>query len=97
MHATVEPWHRVYDDGELDAVRGEAAGFRCRSSQPTDEQRRGLADVPAEPFEHYPWVTIDKVKLQITWTMTNLDPEDHDVELLIDPWNEFGRYLAGSG
>jgi hypothetical protein len=34
-------------------------------------------------------------RVQITWTLTNLDEESHNVEVLVDPWNEFGRYYPG--
>jgi hypothetical protein len=84
----------VYDDDELTLYEVKLP-IQLPILRPTDDQRRALRDLPAEPFDHYPWVTIDNLKLQITWTMTNLDPEDHDVELLIDPWNEFGRYWPG--
>jgi hypothetical protein len=35
------------------------------------------------------------VELQVSWTLTNLDPEPHAIEILIDPWNEFVRYWPG--
>jgi len=31
----------------------------------------------------------------VSWTLSNLDAEEHVVEVLIDPWNEFGRYYPG--
>jgi hypothetical protein len=31
----------------------------------------------------------------VTWTLSNLDDQEHVVELLVDPWNEFGRYYPG--
>jgi len=33
--------------------------------------------------------------MQLTFTLANMDKDSHTVELLIDPWNEFGRYVAG--
>jgi len=40
------------------------------------------------------WTT-DDVKVQLTWTLSNLDEAGHTVEVLVDPWNEFGRYYPG--
>jgi hypothetical protein len=31
----------------------------------------------------------------VRYTITNLDDQDHDVQLLLDPWNEFVRYKPG--
>jgi hypothetical protein len=33
--------------------------------------------------------------VQVTWTISNLDDEEHVVELLVDPWNEFGATTRG--
>jgi hypothetical protein len=54
-----------------------------------------LAASPTPPYPRGLWLTNQDVKVQVTWTITNLDPTDHNVELLIDPWNEFGRYWPG--
>jgi hypothetical protein len=48
-----------------------------------------------DPYDHKPWVSLKDVRVQITWTLSNLDDTAHDVELLIDPWTEFGRYWPG--
>jgi hypothetical protein len=48
-----------------------------------------------EPYGREPWVTLDDVRVQISWTLTNLDEQQHNVELLVDPWTEFGRYWPG--
>ena len=50
---------------------------------------------PMEPYGREPWVTLDDVRVQLSWTLTNLDDQDHVVQILIDPWNEFGRYFPG--
>jgi len=54
-----------------------------------------LRQNPVEPYGRQPWVTIQDVRVQVTWTVTNLDDVPHNVEILIDPWNEFGRYWPG--
>jgi hypothetical protein len=42
-----------------------------------------------------PWVTLDDVRVQLTWTLSNLENRRHNVWLLVDPWTEFGRYWPG--
>jgi hypothetical protein len=49
----------------------------------------------SEPYEHPPWVSLKDVRVQISWTLSNLDDTEHNAELLIDPWTEFGRYWPG--
>ncbi len=48
-----------------------------------------------DPYDSEPWVQLKDVRVQIDWTISNLDDHAHDVELLIDPWTEFGRYWPG--
>ncbi len=48
-----------------------------------------------EPYGREPWITLKDVRVQISWTLTNLDDQAHNVELLVDPWTEFGRYWPG--
>jgi len=63
--------------------------------QPSRLDQEELRKREAPPFEHYPFVLSDQVKVQVTWTISNLDEEEHAVDILIDPWNEFGRYWPG--
>jgi hypothetical protein len=48
-----------------------------------------------EPYGRQPWVLVNDVEVQISWVISNLDAETHNVHLLVDPWNEFGRYWPG--
>lgn len=48
-----------------------------------------------DPYDDEPWEQLKDVRVQIDWTLSNLDPQPHNVELLIDPWTEFGRYWPG--
>jgi hypothetical protein len=45
-----------------------------------------------DPFARRPWITHDDVEVQVTWTLSNLDAEERSVWVMLDPWNEFGRY-----
>jgi hypothetical protein len=33
--------------------------------------------------------------VQVSWTVSNLDTDGHNIELLLDPWTEFARYVPG--
>ncbi len=69
-------------------------GLQFPIVEPTPDQAATLsADV--EPYGRTPWITNKDVKVQLTWTLSNLDDVEHVVELIIDPWNEFGRYYPG--
>jgi hypothetical protein len=48
-----------------------------------------------EPYGRLPWVTLEDVRVQLTWTLSNLENRRHNVWLLVDPWTEFGRYWPG--
>ncbi len=84
----------IYDDGEMTLYEVKMpVAFPIKA--PTQAEQASLNANPVAPYPAKPWVTTDDVKVQISWTLTNLDPDTHAVELLIDPWNEFGRYWPG--
>lgn len=80
-----------YDDGELTI-------YQARASQmlpiiaPRPEQLGALGEQPSDPFERQPWISREDVRAQVTWTLSNLDATEHEVWVMLDPWNEFGRY-----
>ena len=81
----------AYDDGEqkiYEVSRQVPLPYR----RPEDAERpKGQQDpYPRKPFH----VTKDS-RVTVRYTLTNLDDQKHDVELLIDPWNEFVRYVPG--
>jgi hypothetical protein len=84
----------VFDDGESQLYEVKR-GLQFPIVQPTAEQVASLASQVVEPYGRMPWVTNKDSKVQLTWTLSNLDDKEHVVELLIDPWNEFGRYYPG--
>jgi len=47
-----------------------------------------------DPYGRQPWLTVKDMKVQVTWTLTNVDGDAHNAELVIDPWNEFRSLLA---
>jgi hypothetical protein len=83
----------IFDDGETQLFEVKR-GLQFPILAPDATQAAALsADV--EPYGSTPWLTNTDVKVQLTWTLSNLDAEGHNVEILIDPWNEFGRYYPG--
>jgi hypothetical protein len=85
---TVPP---VYDDGELTIYEAKTR-LMLPIIAPSDAQLSRLSAEPSDPFERLPWVTHDDVEVQVTWTLSNLDATDRSVWVMIDPYNEFGRY-----
>jgi hypothetical protein len=84
----------IYDDGEMQIFEVKK-GTSFPILAPTDATRGELNKITMEPYGPRPWVTTDDIDVQVTWTISNLDDEEHVVELLVDPWNEFGRYYPG--
>lgn len=85
---TVPP---IYDDGELTIYEAKTR-LMLPIVAPNDAQLARLSAEPSDPFERLPWVTQDDVGVQVTWTLSNLDASDRSVWVMIDPYNEFGRY-----
>lgn len=84
----------IYDDGKLQIFEVKK-GVAFPILAPTDMTRGELDKISMEPYGRRPWVTTKDIDVQVTWTISNLDDEEHVVELLVDPWNEFGRYYPG--
>lgn len=90
----------AYDDGETKLYESYAP-VNLPVAQPTQQDLATLKGAIG-PFDHHPWVTTGDVKTQLTFTIANMDGVDgldgkgtHNVTLLVDPWNEFGRYVPG--
>jgi len=84
----------IYDDGETKIFEvKKGVQFPILQPDPATEQQLGQKDT--EPYGRMPWIKVDDVDVQVSWTISNLDDEQHVVELLVDPWNEFGRYYPG--
>ena len=84
----------IYDDGEL-TIYEVKKGLAFPILAPGNTRRQQLAETPMEPYGREPWLTTEDLDVQVTWTISNLDEEEHVVQLLVDPWNEFGRYYPG--
>jgi hypothetical protein len=84
----------VYEDGEMSLYEAKRS-IPFPVLAPTDAQMGGLYDQPVDPFGRGVWVTSGDVEVRMSWVLSNLDDAEHTVELLVDPWNEFGRYWPG--
>ncbi|HEX3773633.1 MAG TPA: hypothetical protein VHV51_04160 [Polyangiaceae bacterium] len=91
MTTSVAP---IFSDGETTLYEVKR-GFQFPILKPDADAQAALNKNKVEPYGREPWITADDVKVQVTWTLTNLDNVGHNVEVLIDPWNEFGRYYPG--
>lgn len=81
----------VYDDGELTIYEAKTS-LMLPIIAPREPDMARLSAQPSDPFERQPWITHDDVGVQVTWTLSNLDATDRSVWVMIDPYNEFGRY-----
>jgi hypothetical protein len=81
----------LYDDGELSIYEAKRS-LMLPIIAPSDAELARLSAEPIDPFARQPWVTRDDIGVQVTWTLSNLDAEDRSIWVMIDPYNEFGRY-----
>ena len=84
----------IYDDGDL-VIYEVKAPYQLPIIAPSESTQGDLQAEGTEPYGAEPWVYNDQVEVQVSWLISNLDPETHNVELILDPWNEFGRYWPG--
>jgi hypothetical protein len=91
MTQDVQP---IFDDGETKLFEVKK-GLQFPIIKPDKTSQAALNKNKVEPYGREPWVTTGDVKVQLTWTLSNLDDVEHSVEVLVDPWNEFGRYYPG--
>src|SRR4051812_10206132 len=74
----------AYDDGEVTLYQ-VSADVPLPVRNPSDAERQSLSG-GVSPFDRKPWVTPSNFRVQVTWTLANLDETDHSVEVLVDPW-----------
>lgn len=91
MNQQVAP---IYDDGEMQIYEVKSQ-IQFPIIAPDALTMDSLEDTDVPPYPRAPWITKEDVRVQLTWTLSNLDEVEHVVEVLVDPWNEFGRYWPG--
>jgi hypothetical protein len=84
----------IFSDGETTLFEVKK-GLQFPILAPDKASQSALNKENVNPYGREPWITADDVKVQLTWTLSNLDTDGHTVEILVDPWNEFGRYYPG--
>jgi hypothetical protein len=62
--------------------------------QPTANELSALS-TPLAPYPTTPFLKVEDESVEVHFTISNIDTSDHDVWLLIDPWNEFVRWSPG--
>lgn len=61
---------------------------------PTQVERDALSK--QDPlWPRAPFVGVNDIRTEIRYTLTNLDDHTNNVEILVDPWNEFIHYKPG--
>jgi hypothetical protein len=64
--------------------------------KPTDSEMSQLSKpVAGTPYPRAPFLTAEDESIEVHYTISNIDNEQHTVWLLIDPWNEFVRWNPG--
>jgi hypothetical protein len=84
----------IYDDGE-NQIYEVKKGVAFPILEPSGAAAADLGKTDVEPYGRQPWVTTADIDVQVSWTISNLDDEERVIEVLVDPWNEFGRYYPG--
>ena len=69
----------IYDDGEMEIYEVKK-GIAFPILQPAEVTRRELNNLDVDPYGRQPWVTTKDIEVQVTWTISNLDDEEHVVE-----------------
>ena len=63
---------------------------------PSASEQAALGAAPAgTPYPTGLWLSADDESVEVHFTLTNIDTTDHNMWLLIDPWNEFVRWSPG--
>jgi hypothetical protein len=89
LTATAPPY---YSDDELTLYEAQKP-VSLDIIKPTAAQEAALGK--QAPYPHAPYLLASDLNIEVHFTISNLDPDDHTVELLLDPWNEFVRWSPG--
>src|SRR5262245_22804896 len=81
----------AYDDGQQQIYQ-VSRDVRLPHRRPNDEERPRC---DRDPYPRPPFHVVAASRVTLRFTLSNLEDKQHVVELLIDPWNEFVRYVPG--
>lgn len=89
MVETIAP---IYDDGEQQIFQvGREVRLPFRRAEDAERPRGQL-----DPYRRPPFHLATESRITVRFTLSNLEDRAHTVELLLDPWNEFVRYVPGA-
>jgi hypothetical protein len=84
-----------YADGEITLYQvTQPVPLPVRKPTAADESALGAAP-KGTPYPHAPFLTADDESVEVHYTLSNVDNVQHNVWLLVDPWNEFVRWKPG--
>jgi hypothetical protein len=81
----------TYDDGQVQIYEVYTPVVLPMRRPNDDERPKGQVD----PYPRPPFLLASDTRVTVRYTLTNLEDKQHTAELLIDPWNEFVRYVPG--
>ena len=82
----------TYNDGQVQIYEAYVP-VELPLRRPSDEER---PTGTVEPYPRAPFHLASDTRVTARFTLSNLENKQHTVELLINPWNEFVRYLPGA-
>ncbi len=87
----------VGDEGDALYVveRRVELSVRAPTEGELDVRQAAVADFPGLPFWRMPWVERGDIELGVDFTVSNLDDEEHDIDVIINGANEFHEYVPG--
>jgi hypothetical protein len=85
MTSTVAPY---YSDDEL-TIYWEQTPVSLPVREGTGMEKN------VSPYPSAPYLLSSDYQLEINYTVSNLDNQDHDVWVTVDPWNQFVQYDPG--
>ena len=92
MTSTMMP---TYSDGNVSLYQVElAVPLPVRKMTGSDVRAAGAAPA-GTPYPRGVFLRAEDERVEVHYTLTNLDAADQDVWLLVDPWNEFVRWRPG--
>ncbi|MEO8876011.1 MAG: hypothetical protein ABI461_10515 [Polyangiaceae bacterium] len=89
MTDTMAPY---YSDQELTLYQAQIP-VKLPIRAPTADEAKALGKLA--PYPHAPFLSSTDIRVQVRFTLSNIDDKPHAVEMLFDAWNEFDRYKPG--
>lgn len=84
-----------YSDMELTLYEAQLP-VQLPVRKPTGSELSALSKpIPGTPYPRAPFLTAEDESVEVHYTISNIDNQQHTVWLLIDPWNEFVRWNPG--